>query len=76
MLVYAIIKPNSKHLEGVLEGESGTLVVRTKAPAIGNQANLAAAGLIAKHYGISKTKVRLLRGQTSKYKVFEVDKSD
>lgn len=74
MQVYAIIKPNSKHREGVLEGEGGTLAVYTKAPAVEGKANQAAAQLIAKHYGVSKTRVRLVRGQTSKYKVFEVER--
>lgn len=72
MQVFAIIKPNSKHREGVLQGEDGTMVVYTKAPAVENKANIAAAALIAQHYGVSKSSVTLLRGQTSKYKVFEV----
>lgn len=75
MQVYVIIKPNSKHREGVLEGEGGALVVHTKAPAVENKANIAAARLIAEHFGVSKTSVKLLRGQKSKYKVFEVSKS-
>lgn len=72
MLIYAVIKANSKHREGVLEGEGGALVIYTKAPAIEGRANQAAMGLIAQHYDVSKSKVKLLRGQTSKYKVFEV----
>lgn len=75
MQIFAIIKPNSKHREGVLEGEGGALVVHTKAPAIENKANSAAAKLIAEHYGVSKASVRLVRGHTSKYKVFEVEKT-
>ena len=73
MQVYAVIKPNSKHREGVLQGEGGALVVYTKAPAVEGKANQAAARLIAGHYGVGKSMVRLVRGQTSKYKVFEVD---
>lgn len=73
--VYAVIKPNSKHREGVLEGEGGTVVVHTKAPAVDGKANVAAMGLIAKHYGVSKGQVQLVRGRTSRYKVFEVHKN-
>lgn len=72
MQVFAIIKPNSKHREGVLQGEGGAVVVYTKAPAVEGKANIAAAALIAQHYGVSKSSVTLVRGQTSKYKVFEV----
>ena len=72
MQVLAIIKPNSKHRECVFEGEGGTLVVHVRAPAAEGKANLAAAMLIAEHFGVSKVNVSLVRGQASKYKVFEV----
>ena len=72
MQVFAVIKPNAKHREGVLQGEGGALVVYTKAPAVESKANVAAARLIAEHYSVSKTSVQLVRGHTSKYKVFEV----
>ena len=72
MQVFAVIKPNSKHHEGVLEGEGGALVIHTKAPAAEGKANVAAVKLVAEHFGVGVTKVRLIRGHTAKYKVFEV----
>lgn len=75
MQIFTINKPNSKHREGVLEGEGGALVVYTKAPAVENKANITAMKLIAEHFGVGRSKVRLVRGQTSKYKMFEVDDS-
>lgn len=74
MQVYAIIKPNSKHREGVLEVSDGNLIIYTKEPPIEGRANQAAAKLVAEHFGVSKSSVRLVRGETSKYKVFEVEK--
>ena len=74
MQAFAIIKPNSKHREGVLEGEGGTLIIYTKAPAIEGKANLSAMRLLADHFGVSQSRVQLARGQTSKYKVFNIDK--
>lgn len=74
MQAFAIIKPNSKHREGVLEGEGGTLIIYTKAPAIEGKANLSAMRLLADHFGVSQSRVQLVRGQTSKYKVFNIDK--
>lgn len=74
MQVFVYIKPNSRHREGVLQAADGNLVVHTKAPAVDNKANLAATTLIATHYGVSKSRVKLMRGHTSKYKVFEIDK--
>ena len=45
MQVYVVIKPNSKHREGVIEGEGGALVVYTKESAIEGRANAAAIKL-------------------------------
>ena len=70
--VFAVIKPNSKHREGVLEGEGGALVVYTKEPAIEGRANTAAINLIAEHFEVSRMSVKLIRGHASKYKVFEI----
>lgn len=73
MQVYVIIKPNSKHREEVVVNEDGSLTVFTKAPTVEGKANEGAIRLLAKHYGVSKGKVRLVRGHTSKQKVFEID---
>lgn len=70
-----LLKPNSRHCEEVVPNDDGSLTVYTKAPAIEGRANMAAAKLLAKHFGVASSKVKLLRGATSKYKVFEVDKS-
>ena len=70
-----LLKPNSRHREEVVVGDDGVLTIYTKAPAIEGRANLAAVNLLAKHFSVAPSKVKLLRGATSKYKVFEVDKS-
>lgn len=72
MQVYVVIKPNSKHREEVYVGEDGAMVVFTKAPAAEGKANEAAARLLAAHFKVSRGRVRLVRGHTSKYKVFEI----
>ena len=46
MKISAKIKPNSRHREGVVAGDDGSLVVYTKAPAIEGRANLAAVKLV------------------------------
>lgn len=68
------LKPNSRHREEVVVGDDGSLTVYTKAPAIEGRANEAAVKLLAKHFGVASSKVKLVRGATSKYKVFEIDK--
>ena len=76
MKISVHLKPNSRHREEVVAGDNGSLTIFTKAPAIEGRANLAAVKLLAKHFGVASSKVKLVRGATSKYKVFEVDKAE
>ena len=66
------LKPNSRHREEVVADDDGSLTVYTKAPAIEGRANLAAVKLLAKHFGVPSSKIKLLRGAASKYKIFEI----
>ena len=76
MKISVRLKPNSRHREEVVVGDDGVLTIYTKAPAIEGRANLAAVKLLAKHFGVASSKVKLVRGAASKYKVFEVDKAE
>lgn len=75
MKISVHLKPNSRHREEVVVGDDVLLTIYTKAPAIEGRANLAAVKLLAKHFGVASSKVRLVRGAASKYKVFEIDKA-
>jgi len=72
MKISVHLKPNSRHREEVVVGDDGVLTIYTKAPAIEGRANMAAAKLLAKYFGVAVSKVKLLRGVASKYKVFEI----
>ena len=72
MKISAKIKPNSRYREEVVANDDGSLVVYTKAPAIEGRANLVAVKLLAKHYGVAASRVKLVRGATSRNKVFEI----
>ena len=76
MKISAHLKPNSRHREEVITNNDGSLTIYTKAPAIEGRANLAAAKLLAKYLGVAPSKVKLLRGASSKYKIFEIDDVD
>ena len=76
MKVSVLLRPNSRHREEVITNDDGSLTIYTKAPAIEGRANLAAAKLLAKHLGVAPSKVKLLRGASSKYKIFEIDQVD
>ena len=73
MKISVHLKPNSRHREEVVVGDDGSLMVYTKAPAIEGRANVAAMKLLAKHSGVAPSKVKLVRGATSKNKIFEID---
>ena len=73
MKVSVHIKPNSRHREEVVKNDDDTLTVYIKAPAIEGRANAAAIKLLAKHFKVASSKVKLVRGVTSKYKIFEID---
>ena len=72
MKISVAVKPNSKHLETVEEVE-GEFVVCVKAAPLEGRANVRVTELLAKHFGVAKTKIKLVRGATSRHKVFEVD---
>ncbi len=73
MKISVYLKPNSRHREEVVVNDDGSLTVYAKAPAIEGRANVAAMKLLARHFGVAPSNVKLLRGATSKHKVFEID---
>ena len=73
MKISVHIKPNSRHREEVVKNNDDTLTVYVKAPAIEGRANAAAIKLLAKHLKVASSNVKLVRGATSKYKIFEID---
>lgn len=72
MKISAKIKPNSRYREEVVANDDGSLTIYTKALAIEGRANLAAVKLVAKYYGVAPSRVKLVRGATSRNKVFEI----
>ena len=63
MKISTRLKPNSRHREEVVIGDDGVLTIYTKAPAIEGRANAVAAKLLAKHFGVASSKVKLVRGE-------------
>ena len=76
MKISVHLKPNSRHREEVVPNDDGSLTIYTKAPAIEGRANLAAGKLLAKYFGVAPSKVKLVRGAASKYKLFDIDQAD
>ncbi|KZM75918.1 DUF167 domain-containing protein [Nocardia terpenica] len=72
-VVRATIKPNSSKGPLVETLADGTLQLYVRAPAVEGKANRAAIELLAGHYGVPKSSVRLTAGATSRFKRFEID---
>jgi uncharacterized protein (TIGR00251 family) len=70
MKIQVRVKPNSKTQEVSQEGNS--FAVKVKEPAREGRANQAVIKLLAEHFGVPKSQVRILSGLTSKNKVIEV----
>ncbi len=63
--------------ENALVGmRDGVLIVRVTAPAREGRANEASRRLIARHLGIGKSSVRIVRGARSREKIIEIDGLD
>ncbi|GAB2670513.1 DUF167 domain-containing protein [Nocardia goodfellowii] len=72
--VRATVKPNSRKGPLVETAADGTLTLYVRAPAVEGKANKAAIELLAEHYGVSKSSVRLIAGAGSRFKRFEIDR--
>jgi len=70
------IKPNSTKGPLIEQQTDGSLVVYVRQIAVEGQANEALVKLLAKHYGVSKSSVTILRGHTSRYKLVEIVNPD
>lgn len=65
------VQTNSKQ-DSVEELSATNLKVKTKAPAFEGRANEQVIKLIAKHFGVSRSSVRIIHGKKSKTKLIEV----
>jgi len=64
------VKPNSKSEEVTQEGDN--FIVKVKEPPKEGKANQAVIKLLAKHFGVPQSQVRILSGFGNKNKIVEV----
>ena len=72
MIIKVTIIPNARAASVEQTGE-GAYKVRVNAPAIEGKANKRLIEILAKHFGVSKSHVSILRGLASRNKVVEID---
>lgn len=71
MKLSVIAHPNAKNPR-IEKDLLGTTHVYVNAPPLEGKANKAVVEALAKHFGVSRGKVILIRGEKSKNKVFEI----
>ena len=64
--------PNAKK-PLVEKEEQNIYLVRVDAPAVGGKANKRLIELLAKHFGVKKSAVRIIKGEKSREKIIEID---
>ena len=70
MKIQVKVKPNSKIEEVSQEGDS--FIIKVKEPPKEGKANQAVIKLLAEHFGVPQSRVRILSGFRSKNKIIEV----
>lgn len=69
--VQVTVRPRSRRR--AVQEDGDTLVVWVRSPPTRGRANEEVRELLANHFGVSKERVRLIRGWKSREKVFEVE---
>lgn len=79
MKINVAVKPNSKKGPKVEEAgdvrRPAEVVVYVREVAADGAANEALIRILAKHYGVPKSRVKIIRGQTARRKLVEVENS-
>jgi len=70
MKIQVKVKPNSN--TGKLSQEGNSFIVKVKEPPKEGKANQAVIRLLAEHFGVPQSQVRILSGFRSRNKVIEV----
>jgi uncharacterized protein YggU (UPF0235/DUF167 family) len=72
MKINVTIKPNSKKGPEIIKQDDGSLIVYVREIAFDGKANEALIILLAKHFGVAKTRISIVRGHISRNKVIEI----
>lgn len=71
MKVSVQVKVNSK-IESIEKKSEGVLVVRVGTPPVDGKANVRVIEMLAEYFKTPKSKIKLLKGEKSKKKVFDI----
>jgi len=66
------VKPGSRE-EALSEQEDGSWLARVKAQPVDGKANEAVVALVAKHFGLRKAQVHIMRGASGRTKLVQLE---
>jgi uncharacterized protein YggU (UPF0235/DUF167 family) len=69
--VRVTVRPGCR-VESIEERPDGPLLVKVRAPAREGQANDAVIAAVARHFGVPRSSVRVLRGHAGRSKILEL----
>lgn len=72
MRVSVTVKPGSKKGPLVQQGLLGDLLVYVREPALDGKANVAVIKLLSEYYHVPKTRIVIVKGNTSTHKICEI----
>ncbi len=72
MKIKVKVIPNAKHPS--IEQRGDEIVVKVDAPPIKGKANKRLIEILANHFGVKKSKIRILSGEHSREKIIEMQK--
>jgi len=71
MRISVTVKPNARKEEVVATAE-GEYTVRVAAPPVDGKANERVTELLAKHFGVPKSRVTIVRGASGRNKIVDI----
>ena len=74
MEISVIVTPNAR-IPMVIKGEDGSYKAKVNARASEGKANMRLIEMLAKHFGVPKSHVRILKGLGSRNKLVEISDS-
>ena len=75
MKLFITAKPNSRKND-ILFAENGEIKIKINAPSIDGKANESLIEFLSEVLHLPKTKIRILRGLTSRHKQIEIDQEE
>ncbi len=65
------VKPNSKN-HSIKEETDGSLTIQLKSPPVDGKANEELIKILAEKFGVSKSKIKIKSGSSSRHKLIEI----